>query len=34
VAGILRESMEGAYRLEVPLRVETGWGENWLEAHG
>ncbi len=34
VAGILRESMEGAYGLEVPLRVETGWGADWLEAHG
>jgi DNA polymerase-1 len=25
--------MEGAYKLEVPLDVELGIGENWLEAH-
>jgi DNA polymerase-1 len=34
VARILRESMEGAMDLEVPLRAETGWGHDWLEAHG
>ena len=34
VSLILRESMEGAMELEVPLRAETGWGADWLEAHG
>lgn len=34
VALILRESMEGAMDLEVPLRAETGWGPDWLAAHG
>jgi DNA polymerase-1 len=28
---MLREKMEGAAELRVPLRVETGTGENWLE---
>jgi DNA polymerase-1 len=28
---MLREKMEGAAELRVPLRVETGIGENWLE---
>ncbi|HEX5725367.1 MAG TPA: DNA polymerase I [Longimicrobiaceae bacterium] len=27
---MVREKMEGAARLEVPLKVETGVGENWL----
>ncbi|MCQ2338591.1 MAG: DNA polymerase I [Paludibacteraceae bacterium] len=30
---ILREEMEGAYQLDVPLRVDIGEGDNWLEAH-
>ena len=30
---ILREEMEGAYKLNVPLRVDIGEGKNWLEAH-
>lgn len=33
VSRILRESMEGAARLLVPLTVDIGEGENWLEAH-
>ena len=33
VAEILRESMEGAARLRVPLTVEVGEGDNWLDAH-
>ncbi len=33
VCQILRESMEGAAQLLVPLTVEIGEGESWLEAH-
>jgi len=25
--------MENAHKLDVPLTVETGTGDNWLEAH-
>jgi DNA polymerase I len=32
VSEILREEMESAYDLEVPLMVDTGSGSNWLEA--
>ncbi|MBN1433714.1 DNA polymerase I [Candidatus Fermentibacterales bacterium] len=31
-ASILREEMEHAFELRVPLTVETGIGSNWLEA--
>ena len=27
------EEMENAYRLDVPLEVDTGFGTNWLDAH-
>ena len=30
---IVAEEMEGAMKLTVPLKVEMGLGENWLEAH-
>jgi DNA polymerase-1 len=30
---LVRERMEGAYALRVPLRVEVGSGRNWREAH-
>ncbi|MBQ0007104.1 MAG: DNA polymerase I [bacterium] len=30
---ILCEEMEGAFKLDVPLRVDIGEGDNWLEAH-
>jgi DNA polymerase-1 len=33
VQEIVREEMEGAYGLRVPLVVDCGWGENWLSAH-
>ena len=32
VARVVREVMEGVWALDVPLEVETGIGENWLEA--
>ena len=30
---IIKEEMENAYKMAVPLDVEMGIGENWLEAH-
>ncbi len=30
---MIREEMENAFHLEVPLEVDLGEGENWLEAH-
>ena len=33
VRELVRTEMEGAIELEVPIKVETGVGENWLEAH-
>lgn len=33
VKSILREAMEGAAKLLVPLTVDIGEGENWLQAH-
>lgn len=29
----IKELMESAFPLDVPLKVDTGIGENWLEAH-
>ncbi len=33
VAALVREEMEGAYDLRVPLRVDVRRGENWAEVH-
>lgn len=33
VKAMITEKMESAYTLAVPLDVEAGVGENWLEAH-
>ena len=33
VKELVREEMEGAFSLSVPLRVDIGVGANWLEAH-
>jgi DNA polymerase-1 len=33
VKRIVQEEMEGAIQLKVPLKVDMGVGENWLEAH-
>ena len=33
VTQLVREEMEGAIKLSVPLRVDIGIGANWLEAH-
>jgi len=30
---LIKQEMENAFKLEVPLDVEIGVGENWLEAH-
>ncbi len=30
---MIKEEMENAYKMSVPLDVEMGLGENWLEAH-
>ena len=30
---LVKEEMEGAFSLSVPLRVDIGVGQNWLEAH-
>jgi DNA polymerase-1 len=33
LAALVKERMESALALDVPLRVDLGFGENWLEAH-
>ncbi len=30
---LIKEEMEGAFKLDVPLEVDMGEGRNWLEAH-
>ncbi|HET8527184.1 MAG TPA: DNA polymerase, partial [Actinomycetota bacterium] len=31
-AEVVKREMEAAYDLEVPLRADIGWGQNWAEA--
>lgn len=33
VEEIVLSEMQGAYKLDVPLVADSGWGANWLEAH-
>lgn len=33
VQQIVIEEMEHAYRMQIPLKADFGWGKNWLEAH-
>ena len=33
VQQIVMEEMEKAYLMQVPLKADCGWGNNWLEAH-
>ncbi|MCK8522467.1 DNA polymerase I [Aquimarina sp. D1M17] len=33
IKNLIKTEMENAYKLEVPLDVELGLGDNWLEAH-
>ncbi len=33
ITPIIKQEMENAYKLKVPLIVDIGVGENWLEAH-
>jgi DNA polymerase I-like protein with 3'-5' exonuclease and polymerase domains len=34
VIELVRNKMEAAVELDVPLKVEVGTGSDWLEAHG
>ena len=33
VLDLLRSEMENAVKLDVPLKVEAQYGENWYECH-
>ena len=33
VMPLVKQAMENAYPLSIPLIVDAGAGENWLEAH-
>jgi len=30
---MVKKEMENAYKLDIPLIVEIGIGNNWIEAH-
>jgi DNA polymerase-1 len=30
---LVKQEMENAIKLDVPIRVDMGLGKNWLEAH-
>jgi len=34
VSALVRETMEGAFKLSVPLKVDIEVGDNWAEVHG
>jgi DNA polymerase-1 len=33
LVGLVRQEMEGALKLDIPLRTSIGYGRNWHEAH-
>ena len=33
ITKIVREEMEGAVKLKVPIKVDVGVSDNWAEAH-
>lgn len=33
VQELVRQEMENVHKLDVPLKVDLGWGKNWAEAH-
>lgn len=33
VVPLIKDGMENALQLSVPLKVDIGWGENWAKAH-
>ena len=33
ITAMVKEKMETAIPMNVPIEVETGTGENWLDAH-
>lgn len=33
VERIVKQEMENAVKLQIPLVADSGWGKNWLEAH-
>jgi DNA polymerase-1 len=30
---LVKDEMEGVYPLNIPLKVDISWGNNWDEAH-
>lgn len=32
ISGIIRDEMESAFEMSIPMVVDTGWGRNWMEA--